>query len=363
MLTSKDRWLAALHMRPADRLPFWPKLDEAYRRAQAAPYRDMSLDDLHAWIGSDRPGWRNSFAVVQRRATGFDVTTQGGDTRFVYRTPHGELTRVDHFDEAAQAGHPVEFPVKTRDDIAILTEWYADQTVEADADLREQARASYEDPARELALGVPLATTGLMDFVQLLAGVENCHLFLNDYREEVEALFDAMNRVVVRMMEIEAAAGFGDFYMLVENTSTTLISPDQFRRYCLPTMRACAEIAENAQRRLMLHMCGHLKGLLPDLAAVPACAFEAFTSPPVGSTWLLDGRTACPDTCLIGGTNAVQWTLSAEEIIAQLQRDLDALPHHRGIVVTSSGIMPPRCRPETIKAVREWVHAYPARWA
>jgi len=30
-------------------------------------------------------------------------------------------------------------------------------------------------------------------------------------------------------------------------------------------------------------------------------AFEAFTSPTLGNTTLLDGRTACPDKCLIGG--------------------------------------------------------------
>jgi len=54
-------------------------------------------------------------------------------------------------------------------------------------------------------------------------------------------------------------------------------------------------------------------------------------------------------------------TRSADEIISQLEIDLDALPHHRGIVVTSAGVMPPMCKPETIKEVCEWVKQYPAR--
>ncbi len=55
------------------------------------------------------------------------------------------------------------------------------------------------------------------------------------------------------------------------------------------------------------------------------------------------------------------WTKTAEEIIATIDRDLGELPHHRGIVVTSAGVMPPLCKPETIKQVCEWVKQYPAR--
>jgi uroporphyrinogen-III decarboxylase len=129
----------------------------------------------------------------------------------------------------------------------------------------------------------------------------------------------------------------------------------------LPTITAYGEMTRRYGRVLFLHMCGKLKMLLPDLATLPAEAFEAFTAPPLGSTTLLDGRSACPDTCLVGGTHAMLWTRPAEEIIAQLEQDLDALPHHRGLVVTSAGVMPPLCPPETIKAVAEWVQAYPAR--
>jgi hypothetical protein len=102
-------------------------------------------------------------------------------------------------------------------------------------------------------------------------------------------------------------------------------------------------------------------GLLPALADMPADGFEAFTSPPVGNTTLLDGRTACPDKTLVGGTNATLWLLPADRIIEQIEADLDALPHHRGVVISSAGVMPPACRPETIKQVSDWVHAYPAR--
>ena len=45
----------------------------------------------------------------------------------------------------------------------------------------------------------------------------------------------------------------------------------------------------------------------------------------------------------------------------KFEKDLDDLPHHRGIVLTSAGVMPPLCKPETIKTVCDWVKAYNAR--
>jgi uroporphyrinogen-III decarboxylase len=125
--------------------------------------------------------------------------------------------------------------------------------------------------------------------------------------------------------------------------------------------RYTAKITKEAGKNMVLHMCGHLKALLPDLNQIQVQAFEAFTSPTLGNTTLLDGRSACPGKCLIGGTNAILWTKTPEEIILKIEEDLDELPHHRGIVVTSAGVMPPLCKPETIKQVCEWVKQYPAR--
>jgi len=55
----------------------------------------------------------------------------------------------------------------------------------------------------------------------------------------------------------------------------------------------------------------------------------------------------------MGGTNATLWMQSENEIIHQVEKDLEALPHHRGIVLSSAGVMTPLCTPETLKAVSE----------
>ena len=140
-----------------------------------------------------------------------------------------------------------------------------------------------------------------------------------------------------------------------------MISPTQFRELCGGHLEEYGEIITGAGKIYALHMCGHLKALLPDLAGSTATVFESFTSPTLGDTRFIDGRSECPDTCLVGGTNAMVWTKPAAEIIAYIEQELDALPHHRGIAVTSAGVLPPMCRPDTVREVADWVRSYPVR--
>lgn len=200
-----------------------------------------------------------------------------------------------------------------------------------------------------------------MMFIERLAGIENAHYFLMDHPDEVEELFAAMHEDLLAKTRVAADAGVADCYYFIENTSTTLLSPNQYEQYCARHIHDYGSILSDAGKRVVLHMCGHLKGLLDQLSALPVHAFEAFTSPTLGNTTLADGREACPDVCLIGGTNAMLWMKSSSETIARLEENFDALPHHRGLVITSAGVMPPMCEPDTIKEVADWVRSYPAR--
>ena len=356
--TARERWLAAINMQPVDRLPFWPKLDDAYGRHQREPFRSMSNDELHTWIGSDPHVGIPDIITEKRTCTSVESVTDDDVKRTFYRAPSGELTLVQRYDEASASWHPTEFPVKTREDVLTMTAVYEDATPELDRDKLEASRAEARRIGESAATAMGIGESPLMWFVEYLAGIEGAHFLLTDYRDDVETLFDAVHRNILRRAEIIGEYGPADLLYMVENTSTTLISPAQYRTYCFRHLSEYAEIIRAAGKNMVLHMCGHLKDLLPDLAKLPVKAFEAFTSPPVGNTFLEDGRAACPDVCLIGGTDAALWLRPARDIIAHIERSLDALPHHRGIVVTSAGVQPPPSTPETIREVCQWVQGY-----
>jgi len=361
-MTPRERWLAAIQMQPVDCLPFWPKIfDATYTRAQAAPFREMSIPALWQWIGCDLHAPLAACTREVRTKTSVETVTNNGSRKTTYRTPSGALAAIDHWDLDSGSWHPVEFPVKRREDIAVMAEVFADCRIELDEEKLAKNRKVIAQIGNAGTSWCGIGRSPLMNWLEFVAGIEGGQYLLADYPDEVEALFAAMHAVLVRSAEVLADKSPVDALYMIEDTSTTYVSPKQYDRYCKPQISEYGEIVRAAGRPMMLHMCGHLLGLLPTLATMPAHGFEAFTTPPVGNTTLLDGRTECPDKALVGGTNAALWLEPAERIIAEIEADLDALPHHRGIVISSAGMMPPGCRPETVKAVCEWVHAYATR--
>ena len=359
-MTTKERMRAALAGQAVDRLPFWPKLFGAYQQARLAPFSDMSIRDLHRWIGSDQHDFSPLCTRERHHTSSSKVETTCNERSTIYHTPHGDTALRESWDAASQSWHPIAHPIHDLHTLQLMIKYYSDLSYEYDAEKHEAACARQRELGEDSFTGATIGESPLMHFIEYLAGVETAHLLLADYPQEVEALFSAMHAGLLHRSELEAAYSPADTLYFCENTSTTLISPAQFRQYCLPHLRDYGSIAHAANRTMTLHMCGHLKALLPDLATLPVDAFEAFTSPTLGNTTLLDGRTACPQTCLIGGTNAMLWLRTAQEIIAQLDADLSVLPHHRALVITSAGVMPPMTAPETIQTVCEWVQHYHA---
>ena len=360
-MSPKERWLAAVQLHPVDRLPFWPKLGASYPPARRKPFSAMSIDAIHNWIGSDKHEWIPRPTRDVHARCSVEHSRDNHMRRTVCHTPFGDLESIDAFDAPSMAWHPIKFPVESLEDIKSLTALYEDTFVELDRDMLAQVEERVSGYGQDAVTATSIGKSPLMQWVELTAGVEQAHYLLNDQQPEVEALFIAMHRILLDRAEIVAEHIPVDILYMTENTSTTLTSPAQYMRYCYPHIRDYGRIARKHERLMALHMCGHLKLLLPELAKLPVDAFEAFTTPTLGDATLLDGRSTCPDKCLIGGTNAMLWTRPANEIIGQIERDLEELPHHRGVAVTSAGVMPPLCEPETIKAVCDWVMTYPTR--
>ncbi len=358
-MTHKERWLSSIKHQQVDRLVFWPKIfNNAYVANQKAPFNQMTIPELHEWIGSDiqvsLPGY---IKTVHKNST-HEVKDEGGVKRVIYSTKYGSIEGQLKYDIASQSWHPIKMAIQNVEDVKIMMEWFLDCEVELDKRKLQEASLFAQRMGERVLIADSIGESPLMEYIEWLAGVENGNYLMYDYSEEVEGLFDAMHQLLKKKAKISAEYSPADVLYFTENTSTTLISVSQFRKYCFRHIEDYARIVKGSKRILCLHMCGYLKDLLPDMNKLEVDAFEAFTSPSLGNTTLKDGRTICPDKCFIGGTNAVLWTKKTDEIIEQLEMDLNELPHHKGIIVSSAGVMPPLCPPETIKEVCEWVKSY-----
>ena len=359
-LTSRQRLLAAYAGQPTDRIPFWAKVaNSTWRTSQPQTVRE--LDDFELLDAIRADGLFGTCHGARRQAPHVQVDRRrdGHCEHRLTRTPDGELHETWQLDPFTQSWHPTEFPVKTAADAARLRWAYRDCRYEIDdaqVECSRQRRRQVGDRGITVAYW---GTSPLMDLVEHLAGPVGTHLLLADQPAAMDELIALMHADCLARASAVARLTAADVVVSVENTSTTLVSPEQFERYCLAHLCDYGRAIEAAGKIHELHMCGHTRSLLGRIDAIPAASIEAFTSPTLGNTRLADGRRLAPSKTLIGGTNVNVWLTEVEAIKGYVQAELDACPDHRRIVLTTAGVAPPACPADTFRQVACWLRTVP----
>ena len=354
-MTRKERFERALRRKEVDRLPFWVKIfGGSYLDFQEERYRSMGELELADYLDLDHmAGGGHPVACVNDRVEHHHERTNG---RQVFRTatPDGTLTMVEAFAPSSHTWHPVEFPIKSRDDLLAARTLYAHNRFEASAERLGQAQARLRQVGDRGIVMTGMGISPWMNLLQHQIGPENIYYFLADFPAELDELIAVMHEERLRFLRALLPNCPYDYICSVENTSTTLLSPAIFERYCWPHLNDYGRLIREHGKHHVLHMCGHLRALLPRINELPAMAIEAFTSPPVGNTTLADRARLAPETAIIGGTNATLWLQPAEGIFEAIERSLAEAGALAGVVLTSAGVMPPACPIEKIRQVRDF---------
>lgn len=361
-MTSRERLLAAYRGEAVDRLPFWAKVtNSTWRLSQPPEVRAWSDRELLDYIGADGLFGTRKFVRVERPHTSAKETRSGHVRTVVTHTPDGDLVERWTMDPLTESWHPTEFPVKTREDLGRYRWLYADQRLSTDEPALEAAREGVRAIGERGLVHQGWGTSPLMHLVEHVIGPVQTAYMLADWPGDVDALVAEMHAANLDLVRHVAERTPADAVVSVENTSTTLISPAQFEKYCYVHLCDYGRAIEAAGRMHELHMCGKLLALLARIDAIPAASIEAFTAPTLGDTRLADGRRLAPSKTLVGGTRVNTWLLPVSGIQACIQKELAACPDHRRIVLTTAGVAPPACPAETFREVGRWVAALPVR--
>ncbi|MFB3892797.1 MAG: uroporphyrinogen decarboxylase family protein [Phycisphaerae bacterium] len=361
-MTSRERLLAAYRGQEVDRIPWWAKAtNDNWRAGQPAAIARMTDAELLDFIHADGLfGVRFAHTVLRPRITVKTISSTYSRL-VVTRTPDGDLTERWQHDPRTRSWHPVEFPIKTKEDITRFRWLYADVTIENDIASLDAGRQRVRDIGQRGVTVQWWGTSPLMDLVEHFAGPVNTTYMLADFPREMAELMDLMHADCLARASHVARHSPADVIVSGENTSTTLISPRQFEEHCLGRLCEYGRAIESAGKMHELHMCGHLKALLGRIDTIPAASIEAFTAPTLGNTRLADGRSKAPGKTLIGGTNAMIWLRSIDEIKAYIQTELDACPNHRRIILTTAGVAPQFCPAETLREIGAWLAQFRPR--
>ncbi len=355
-MSARERWLAFMDAKPVDRLPFWAKTSASY-----IAHRQNEGDIITEPVPGSPWQWTDDCIINQENLWQCDV--KDDTRRECFTTSVGTTELIYRYDHLSGSYYPEKHAINTLDDIKIMTEWFLAAKPSLDEKRLENALQSITKMKQEenCINSVISGASPFLYYVVHLAGLENANLLMMDFHEDVEALLDAALSHMISRLKLHLEQMKPDICLFVENMSTMLVSPNQFHDYALPHIKILNDICNKHNGRMAMQMPGHISAILNDLASIDSLIIEGICSPPVGDTTLDIMRNHCPNTRIAGGTNAALWMKSAESVIEELSKNLDAMPHHRGVAITSSDMIPPATPFDTITKVADFINSYPIK--
>jgi len=289
-MTGKERLTCVLHKQPADRIPWSTLVDNITRSVMPPEIRDLPILDFYRYIGSDIACFGNyglpdelrvkpPCRIVQPEVTVESEPRPDRTTVNTTRSPWGTLTAT------FIKGHPIKHPVETIEDLRVLKKiWlhscYEETGPEAEESYARLIAALGDDGVYVHAFN----PSPLQTLLEYDMGLVNAYALLADYPEEFSELLAIMHSRRVQEYEICARRMPCEAFMPVENTSTTMISPDIYEKYSLPHIRDLVDIMHRHNKKVILHMCGLIRDLLPLIKQTGADGINALCEPPIGNT-------------------------------------------------------------------------------
>ena len=351
-MTSRERLIAALHQHPVDRVPYDPRIWHSH--CPDSTFSKMSDLEKAAYLECDRVvkvPWDQDPHHIRSRNRQVEIVDcrSPREHSTIYRTSDGDLIAREAYSYGSW--HPIEYPIKTEADLRRMrhvydhSEYWVD--VETTAEL-ERIEAYYGETA---LAATGYVTTPLMELIQRGIGLEKTVWFLADCREDMDELLTLMHHDQLRKLSALLPHTSIEYIFAMENTSVDLVSPWMFRKYCQPHLTDYGNLIGSFGKHQILHMCGKIRQLLPDIEDIPAIALDSFSAPVVGNTTLRDGFEACPSKAIMGGTASSSWTKPEDEMVATILGDVKEAGKVEGLILQGPWEFWPGLSPEKIKRI------------
>ena len=357
-MTGRERLNAVLQGKATDRFPWTTLIDNATLSLFPQELRGNGGIDFYKHLGCDiflLNGWNTPYHFKSpelRWSDNVEITREQGDkTKMVrWRTPKGILTAV------SQRSHPVKYPVDSIEALHIYREMWEGASFVAhnDADTLTSLDSLIGDDGVVTRFWGPSTIPRLLEIDM---GSENFYYMLADNPDEVDALIQTIHQREVDAFRI-LADGPWDSVTLVENTSTFYISPEIYRQYNMPHQREFVDMVKSKGKTAILHMCGHVRGILDLIKETRCDGIHTLTPPPTGNTHWEEALDVLGDDLVIFG--CLDPTVFAGGETTDIPKALDALITPR--LRESNFVLNPMAdgipvAPARFQAVAQWVDA------
>jgi len=339
-MNSKERLLAVLKGKKADRMPWAPLIDGYFLSSLKEKNIEMNSIELLRHIradilerhvptcidilqtGSSYMTYTNpkNIMVQKNIKITMNFNKKSGEIFNIYETPLGIIKEKYVFTKASPfLPFPVEHKIKKKEDLAIYKYLLTNIQPVPSFNNFQKVVDYIGDDGLATASGPP---TPLLRLLEKDMGVENFYYYLYDYPKEMEEILDIMHernkntyRIVIKS-PAEVIIGY-------ENSSTTLFSPQIYKNYCLNQINEYVDIVHGAGKIFLTHMCGKLDRIMDLISEGKQDGIADVAPSPTGDLNISKAlKVWGRNKIVIGGIDATAFTQLSVDDIKEYVKDL-----------------------------------------
>ena len=306
------------------------------------------------------PKWKRGWNEIVCSETKFDEEAYIQKTRLI-ATPKGNLTSVERIDHPEYVmGQTIEPLIKSSADyeiyLAYIEEWL--KVIER-AELPQDIRDMHNEIGDQ-GIWVTWRTHTFYSFFWVLRRVGD---FLLDFYDTPDLMEQVIR--ITRKVNEEFMAFFNDspsdiFIVNLSGASTSIISPDFFRRWVLPELIWFSENI-GKDKFLGFHTTGKVRDILPIMMEAHPDFVLRFESPRFGGDISLgEAKAKYGDrVCIMGGYDPHFFTgYSLDEMCAEAKRCVDEAAAGGGYILANTDAIPESAKWEEIRQVVDTAKTY-----
>lgn len=353
-MTPRHRALAIIHgTGTPDRLPWLPELNDGFIASVVAAEGPAPSDLDKQTFTTIRIGADQLDRAVAVKETFTRVTIEQNKDKglTIWHTPKGDLVEHMIHDPIAKTNYRHSHKLDGDNPFAAYHAMLDDLRYEPDYERAEKRFATVGDTG---LVTVDAPATPLQHIIMWDMSVENALMAMYDRTEEMVDLMRHMHEKNLEYYRI-ACKGPGEVIRPMEDTSSMLTGPAMYAEHCAEYLSEYGRVVHEHNKKFIVHMCGHLKDMLPIIKDIELDGIEAATPGPTGNVEPHEMRSALGDIIIMGGVDPTRYAIQKPaEMVKTLRARLERIRGDRRFILGSEEI-PVSANLETVKAVGQLV--------
>lgn len=299
------------------------------------------------------------YRSIKRDETQFKSSIRREDDLTIHEidTPEGRLRTVHRYSPVSVSSAPIEYPVKTPDDLRALRSYISAQRVEPAFDSFKKTDALWGEH------GIPVMMFGRSPLARLAvewAGIANLSYLLADHRQDVEETLELIARKQDAIYDIICDSP-AQIVEIGDNLTGETMG-GLFKRYSTPYYVKRIKQLHAAGKYVGVHLDGTMRGLITELSDVGLDFIEAITPAPVGDVPVEELFTLVNEkTILWGGVPGAMFAppFTWDDVEKFVEKTIQCHGASGRMILSSADQVPVNADIDFVKRISDLVASHP----